>query len=201
MEDRRAVLDDLLAADDLRRFEHAEAIAQQRVRREWFVNSVVNRVPWIDRRMALYQRLGVDLEDPASTVILGKTEIYGISGLHIGAGSQVNRGCLLDGRGGLRIGRHVAIAERVCIFTGVHDLDDEFRNRYIPVRIGDRALINARALIVPGVTLGEGAVVGAQAVVTRDVEPWTVVAGSPARVIKERRPDQTYTLTWRPDWR
>jgi acetyltransferase-like isoleucine patch superfamily enzyme len=54
-----------------------------------------------------------------------------------------------------------------------------------PVRIGDKVWIGFGASILPGVTIGEGAIVGAASVVTRDVEPWTVVAGNPARVIRQ----------------
>jgi putative colanic acid biosynthesis acetyltransferase WcaF len=55
-----------------------------------------------------------------------------------------------------------------------------------PIVIGPQAWVAARAFISPGVTVGEGAVVGACAVVTKDVEPWTVVAGNPAKFIKKR---------------
>ena len=181
--------------------ESTEAVAEHRVKREFLINSLVNRVPSVDWRMRLYARMGVQLEDPLNTVILRHTEVYGPEGLRIGTGTNINRHCILDGRGGLTIGRHVAIAERVMVFTGEHDVDDEFRNRYIPVEIGDRVLVNAGSLIVPGVVLGEGALIAGGAVVTRDVDPWTVVAGVPARPIRERRPGQTYELTWRPPWR
>lgn len=70
---------------------------------------------------------------------------------------------------------------------GSHDLS----SRRLPLLIGDidigpDAFIGARAIILPGVTIGEGAVVGAGAVVTRDVAPWTMVAGNPAKVIGHR---------------
>lgn len=57
-----------------------------------------------------------------------------------------------------------------------------------PVRICDKVWIGFGASILPGVTIGEGAIVGAASVVTRDVEPWTVVAGNPARVIRKLEP-------------
>ena len=58
-----------------------------------------------------------------------------------------------------------------------------------PIGIGDQAWICADAFVGPGVVVGEGAVVGARAVVTKNVEPWTVVAGNPARFIKKRQLD------------
>ena len=57
-----------------------------------------------------------------------------------------------------------------------------------PIRIGPRAWVAADVFIGPGVTVGEGAVVGARASVFRDVEPWSVVGGNPARLIKKREP-------------
>jgi putative colanic acid biosynthesis acetyltransferase WcaF len=57
---------------------------------------------------------------------------------------------------------------------------------YEPIKIGQFAWVAAQAFVGPGVTIGEGAVVGACAVITKDVEPWTVVAGNPARYIKKR---------------
>jgi len=57
---------------------------------------------------------------------------------------------------------------------------------YAPIVIGDNAWVASRAFVGPGVTVGEGAVVAACAVVTKDIEPWTVVGGNPAKFIKKR---------------
>lgn len=57
-----------------------------------------------------------------------------------------------------------------------------------PVRIGNKVWVGFGAALLKGITIGEGAVIGAHAVVTRDVEPWTVVAGNPARIIKQLKP-------------
>jgi putative colanic acid biosynthesis acetyltransferase WcaF len=89
--------------------------------------------------------------------------------------------------GGLKIGNHVVISQDVYLCGGTHDYTDPtyplIRRK---ITVGDYVWIAAGAFIHPGVTIGEGAVVGARAVVTRDVQPWTVVAGNPARVIKKR---------------
>jgi maltose O-acetyltransferase len=110
----------------------------------------------------------------------------------------INRDVLLDGRAGLRIGHNVSISEGTALFTLDHDPQSPtFERRGAPVIVGDRVFIGARAIILPGVTIGEGAVVGAGAVVTRDVPPYTIVTGAPARPIGERRRDLTYTLDYR----
>lgn len=72
--------------------------------------------------------------------------------------------------------------------SGTHDISDPtMRLVTAPIRIHSGAWVCARAFIGPGVTVGEGAVVGACAVVVKDVEAWTVVVGNPARVVKQRR--------------
>lgn len=87
----------------------------------------------------------------------------------------------------IRIGTKVAISREVFICTASHDISVPSRPlKTAPVSIGDGVWIGARAMILPGVTIGEGAVVAAGAVVTKDVEPWTVVGGNPARFIKKR---------------
>jgi putative colanic acid biosynthesis acetyltransferase WcaF len=90
--------------------------------------------------------------------------------------------------GGVTIGQHTLISQDVYICGGTHDYSTLtyplLRKRVV---IGDYCWIAAGAFIHPGVTIGEGAIVGARAVVTHDVEPWTIVAGNPAVFIKKRR--------------
>jgi acetyltransferase-like isoleucine patch superfamily enzyme len=108
-------------------------------------------------------------------------------GFRIGAYSRVNRNCCLDARGPLDIGEHVSIPPEVMILTASHRVNDpEFRVEMRPVVIEDHVWIGSRALILPGVTLGRGCVVAAGSVVTRDVEPLSIVAGVPARPVGER---------------
>jgi maltose O-acetyltransferase len=73
------------------------------------------------------------------------------------------------------------------IYSSEHDLvDSNFSATLAPVKIGDYVFIGPRAIILAGVTIGDGAVVAAGAVVTKDVDPYTIVGGVPAKVIGER---------------
>lgn len=85
------------------------------------------------------------------------------------------------------IGHMVSISRRAFICTASHDISDISRPlTYKPIVIGNGVWIGAEAIVCPGVTIGDGAVVAAGAVVTKNVEPWTVVGGNPAKFIKER---------------
>lgn len=117
---------------------------------------------------------------------------------HVSIGDDVfiGRGCELWAHGPqarIRIGAHTLLAPGVLVTTLSHDYSSlampvEAR----PVTIGERVWLGARCVILPGVTVGDGAVVAAGAVVTSDVPPWTVVAGVPARVVKPRlKPDES----------
>ncbi len=107
--------------------------------------------------------------------------------LRLGERVFVNSGCKFQDQGGIVIGDDVLIGHNVVIATLNHALDPEHRGDIEPrpVHIGDKVWIGANATLLPGVTIGEGAVVAAGAVVTKDVAPRTVVGGVPARVIRE----------------
>jgi acetyltransferase-like isoleucine patch superfamily enzyme len=129
----------------------------------------------------------------------------------LGERNVINFGCLLDGRKfSIRTGSNVSIGPEATILTLGHDpRSATFEDRGGDVVIGDRVWIGYRAIVLPGVTIGEGAVVGAGAVVTKNVGPYAIVAGNPARKIGERKlanyadfetkvTDFTYELDCRP---
>ncbi|MGO4784646.1 acyltransferase [Cryobacterium sp. W22_MBD10_FK3] len=98
---------------------------------------------------------------------------------------------------GIAIGNNVNIGGYVQIFTLEHDPQaEDFGVQGGPVSIGDMAYIATRAIILPGVTIGEGAVVAAGAVVTKDVPPYTIVGGVPARFIGDRTKKLEYVLDY-----
>ncbi len=99
-------------------------------------------------------------------------------------GDYVNCYCV----GLVEIGSHVVISQYSFLCTATHDYEKaEFPLVVAPIRIGVKCWIAADAFIGPGVSIGEGAVVGARSGVFKNVEPWQVVGGCPARVIKNRK--------------
>ena len=107
--------------------------------------------------------------------------------IKIGEYSHINQFSLIDGRGGLSIGNSVSISHYVKLCTGGHDVySKDFAGDHRPITIGDFVWIGINATILKGVRIGEGAVVSAGSVVTKDVEPYTIVGGIPAKKIGER---------------
>jgi len=87
----------------------------------------------------------------------------------------------------VRIGKYGIVSKRAHICAGTHDINDPFFQLIAKkIIVGDHAWVAAEAFIGPGVTLGEGAVLGARGVTMRDLKPWTVYAGNPAKEIKTR---------------
>ena|SRR3990167_2476039 len=129
---------------------------------------------------------------PRST-LYGGFEIRSPWKISIAAGTVVGHHASLDGRRGIRIGNNVNVSSEVMIWTLQHDYRDrKFGVRGAPVLIGDFVWIGPRAIVLPGVSIGEGAVVAAGAVVTADVPAYTVVGGVPAKLIGERPRDLDY---------
>lgn len=122
-------------------------------------------------------------------------EIRKPKNLRIATGTTIGYNAVLDARGGLEIGSNVNFSSEVMIWTAQHDYrSPDFETYYAPVRICDYVWIGPRAIILPGVTVGEGAVIAAGAVVTRDVAPYAVVGGVPAVKRAERPRCLRYTL-------
>ena len=131
----------------------------------------------------------------ARTIIGGRLTVAGSSQpakhLSIGEDCFINDGVRFDTAAAITIGDRVAIGHEVLVLTSSHDLGDtDQRARHVttdPVRIEDGAWLGSRAIVLPGVTIGRGAVVGAGAVVTVSVAADTIVAGVPARLVKSLR--------------
>lgn len=159
-------------------------------------NSFVSHFPsHLLRRWFLRHFMKVTLGQGSS--IHMRLRLYTRGQISIGDTCVIDRDCQLDGRGGITIGNNVNLAPEVMILTASHDPDDEsFAGIEKPVVVEDYAWLATRALILPGVTIGHHAIVAAGSVVTKDVSPHTIVGGNPARLIRERKGNQTYQLNY-----
>ncbi len=145
----------------------------------------VGHIPLHHVRRFFYRLAGVTIGK--GSAIHMHTVFYNPQKISIGEDTIVGEGAVLDGRDTLTIGSHVDIASEVMVYNAQHDINSEdFHAISAPVRIEDYVFIGPRAIILPGVTLGIGAVVGAGAVVTKDVEPFAMVGGVPAKEIGKR---------------
>lgn len=112
---------------------------------------------------------------------------YNANNIKIGQDSIIGENVVLDGRDNLTIGDHVDIASQVMIYNAEHNINDpKFSAIVGEVVVEDYVFIGPRAIILPGVKIGRGAVIGAGAVVTKDVLPGKIVGGVPAKEIGER---------------
>jgi maltose O-acetyltransferase len=125
-------------------------------------------------------------------IIMGTPRMHGFGDirrrLHIGDHVVINVDCFFDLSAPIKIGNHVALGHEVMIMTSSHQIGNDWHRAGLlytaPVTIEGGAWIGSRSIILPGVTVGEGSVVGAGAVVTKDVPPHTLVGGVPAKVIR-----------------
>lgn len=162
---------------------------------QFVINDCLPTIPfWNIRRMILRR---AKMKIGAGTFVMKRCYIMEPGRIIIGAHSHINRGCLLDGRGGLTIGNSVSISHQVSLITGSHDKDSPgFREKDLPIAIGDYAWIGANATILQNVSIGKGAIVCAGAVVVKDVPDYAIVGGVPAKVIGKRSKDLDYECKW-----
>jgi|HubBroStandDraft_3_1064219.scaffolds.fasta_scaffold77855_2 maltose O-acetyltransferase len=122
--------------------------------------------------------------------------IMGIENLSLGDRVAIPRNCHIDARGGLTLADYALIGFESVILTHTHNSDDpdspiQHQGMFSkPVHIGPRTWLGTRVIVQPGVSIGEGAIVGSGAVVTKDVAPYDVVVGVPARVLRNRLDDR-----------
>jgi len=127
------------------------------------------------------------------SIIHWQTLFFHPRGVHIGDYCNIGNNAFLDGRSTWTIGHRVAIGAEVMIYTLQHDIDSPtFDATGGPVVIEDYVYIGPRAIILPNVRIGCGAVVAAGAVVTKDVPAFAVVGGVPAQFIRERNHNLNY---------
>lgn len=163
----------------------------------------VARIPSHIIRKLIYRKIFcIHIEDKC--VIYRGLDFRKGSRIYIGKNSIIGDNCILDGRNGITIGKNVNFSSGVCVWSEQHDPQsivfgyNEERNKQVV--IGDRAWISTHAIILPGVTIGEGAVVAAGAVVSKDVFPYTIVGGVPAKEIGKRNENLEYEFSGEHLW-
>jgi acetyltransferase-like isoleucine patch superfamily enzyme len=155
-----------------------------------FVIFNISYIPSCHFRKLLYKGLGVKMGK--NVTIHFRAELRAPEKLSLGDGAIIGDNAILDARRGLTIGRNVNLSSNVSIYTLQHDHRDPYfglpseDKLKLSVEIDDRAWLGANVIVLPGVHIGEGAVCCAGCVVTKDVEPFAVVAGIPARKVNER---------------
>lgn len=144
-------------------------------------------------RRLVYRRAGVRLARTSS--LHWRARFFAPEGLSVGEWTTVGNDAFFDAREGISIGSSVNIAAEVRVYTREHDINaPDFAEIGAPVVIEDYAYIGTRVTVLPGVRIGRGAVVASGAVVTRDVPPYVMAGGVPAKHIGERTRDLRYRL-------
>lgn len=151
-----------------------------------FLVHILSYIPSHYIRRFIYRIAGIKI-GRGSSIHMG-VKFYETKNIIIGQDSIIGEGCILDGRDELVIGNHVALASDVMIYNSQHDTNDEnFTAINKPVILEDYVFVGPRAIILPGVKIGKGAIIAAGAVVTKDVSQFSIVAGIPAEIIGERK--------------
>lgn len=158
----------------------------------------IGLIPVHTVRLISYRLAGISIESTSTIHTLAR--FYNPPGISIGKGTIVGERVVLDGRSTLRIGNHVDIASDVMIYNAEHNIHDPyFVGEHKPVHIGDYVFIGPRTIILPGVSIGTGAVIAAGAVVTKDVPAGAIFGGVPAKKIGERGVKTYKYLLGRPE--
>lgn len=157
----------------------------------WTENNIVSVIPFWCVRKLYHQMMGARIG--LDSQINMRAYFIGPGSFSIGDYSHINPSCIIDYRGGIEIGSGVSISHRVMLISGGHDVQaSNFCEEHGKISIGNHVWIGAGATILKGVEIGDGAVVAAGAVVTRNVEPFTIVGGVPAKKIGERTKELNY---------
>lgn len=164
---------ELLLEDIFTTIETAQELATVSVRDQKRIHELMDRILGkpLDESSSLLPPLYIDYGKPVT----------------IGKECFIQQCCTFFGRGGITIGNGVFIGPKCNLITINHDENPDNRSATYgrPIVIEDKVWIGINSTILPGVTIGYGAIVGAQSVVTHDVPPMTIVAGNPARIIRK----------------
>jgi putative colanic acid biosynthesis acetyltransferase WcaF len=173
----------------------------QHTRSGWSLSVKLRRVLWVPFRvlflrgtgrflspLRIYALMlfGAKIERPA--LVMDGVKVWHPWSLTLHRYCTLGRGVEVYNYAHVTVGEQATISQETFLCSATHDFEDPTMPLiYAPISLGAQSWVAACCFIGPGITVGEGAVVGACSVVTKDVPPWTVVAGNPARFIKERR--------------
>ncbi len=160
-----------------------------------FILTIVGYVPLHVFRKLVYRLSGVKIG--VQTSFHWRTRFYRPWNLTVGNNCVIGNDAMFDARNGITIGNNVSLSMGVWIWTMEHDPQDpHYGVKGGSVVVEDYAWVSCRVVILPNVTIGEGAVVAAGSVVTKDVPPYAIVGGVPAKVIGQRTRDLRYKLNF-----
>lgn len=120
--------------------------------------------------------------------VYGSVRIWSPRNLAMGANSAIGPGATVYCMAPITLGAYSIVSQGAHLCAGSHDVEDpHFQLVRRPIKVGERAWVAADAFVGPGVTIGEGAVLGARGCAMTDLDPWTIYRGNPATRIRERR--------------
>lgn len=165
----------------------------------YWLQPILMNVP--SRRFRIWVMKKYHVTVGKGTVVCRKVQFRNGENIIIGDNCVINANTLLDGRGGtITIGNHVDIAQDSLIWTMEHDIHTH-ESKGGNVRIGDYCWIGCRAMIKPGVRIGDNSICAAYAVVTKDVEDNVIYGGIPAQKIGDRNRTKDYILSFNSKYR
>lgn len=187
---------------------HDETISQSRVKSlirrylEGFIRYMQFKISYIPShhiRDNIYKKVYLIKIDNNAIIYFG-AEIRGSYNLTVGKGAIIGDKAVLDARrGGIIIGKNVQLGSFVKLWTDSHDMNDPYfrgaPHKRGPIMIGDRAWLGPNVTVLHSVTIGEGAVIAAGSVITKDVEPFAIMAGIPAKKVGERNHNLRYDFS------
>jgi acetyltransferase-like isoleucine patch superfamily enzyme len=158
-------------------------------------NYIISSIPFWFIRKCYYKMLGLKIGK--SSIMNMSQYFFSINKLNISKNTHINRKCFFDARAEINIGNNVSISHQVSLITGSHDVySTNFSGIFRPIEVKDYVWIGINATILQRVVIGTGAVVDAGAVVTKDIEPYSIVGGIPAKKIGIRPQNLCYKTKW-----
>lgn len=177
-------------AMDLSRYQEHYSLSYRLKRYGWYI---VNRTLFrlmVTNAMKVPRNLLLRLfgaRIPLASLVYPSSKIWAPWNLSVGEYACIGPDTEIYNKAPITIGNHAVISQGAFLCTASHDISDPAHSLIsAPITVEDQAWVAAQAFVGMGVTVGRGAVVGARSAVFRDVAPWTVVGGNPARFIKQR---------------